>query len=203
MTVVLSNYLLGVQLPQSSVMVGASSDQVCRVGGECAIPNPSLVSGQSTLEFEWLRSRDFGFIRLRLLGCCLTIIAYLPYLCGVVSTTCREMLDIGRQQDSSDIDRMRLEVRDRYQCCLVPELFEAPDEDVSLESSAIPEYSSLSRLQMSLTLLLPAHKRDPSVATVTLDTETSSSGMSWCEQLFSERSQMRTLPLRSQLMISP
>lgn len=53
------------------------------------------------------------------------------------------------------------------------------------------------------TLLLAAHSRVPSVATVTLDTDTSSSGISWWEQLFSARSQTLTLPDLSQLMISP
>lgn len=53
------------------------------------------------------------------------------------------------------------------------------------------------------TLLLAAQSRVPSVATVTLDTDTSSSGMSWWEQLFSARSQTLTLPDLSQLMISP
>lgn len=41
------------------------------------------------------------------------------------------------------------------------------------------------------------------MATVTLETDTSSSGISWWEQLFSARSQTLTLPDLSQLIISP
>lgn len=55
----------------------------------------------------------------------------------------------------------------------------------------------------SRTALLAAHSSEPSLATVTLETDTSSSGISSWAQLFSARSQMRTLPALSQLMISP
>ena len=56
---------------------------------------------------------------------------------------------------------------------------------------------------MKPTELLAAHSKNPSLATVTLDTEMSPSGMSSWEQLFSAKSQILTLPALSQLMISP
>jgi hypothetical protein len=61
----------------------------------------------------------------------------------------------------------------------------------------------MSEVVVKLTALFPAQTILPSLATVTLATLTSSSGINWCEHLFSPRSQMRTLPPRSQLMSSP
>lgn len=54
-----------------------------------------------------------------------------------------------------------------------------------------------------LTELLPAQSNVPSLATVTLATETSSSGTSWWVHLFSPRSHILTLPPRSHEISSP
>lgn len=51
--------------------------------------------------------------------------------------------------------------------------------------------------------LFPAARSEPSFATLTLDTETSSAGMSWCVHLSDPRSKTRTFPPLSALTISP
>ena len=52
MTIVLSDDLLGAQLPQPRVMVAASCHQVCAVGTEGAVPDPTLVAVELLLELK-------------------------------------------------------------------------------------------------------------------------------------------------------
>lgn len=55
MTVILANNLLTMQFPQPSVMIRASSDEVCRVGAKGAVPDPALMAGQGSLQWERVR----------------------------------------------------------------------------------------------------------------------------------------------------
>lgn len=55
MAIVLANDRLAVELPETGVMVGASSHQVGRVGAKSAVPNPSLMAMQRRLKREGIR----------------------------------------------------------------------------------------------------------------------------------------------------
>jgi hypothetical protein len=82
--VILANNLLGVQLPQPRVVVGASSHKICRVGAEGAVPDPALVAGEGGLE-------RVGF---RLLVGSRLHVFHLPDLGGMVGTAGGKLLDI-------------------------------------------------------------------------------------------------------------
>lgn len=92
------------------------------------------------------------------------------------------------------------EVRDWHELGLVPVLHEVPDVNHALRSMSA---NLSSRDKSEHTELVPAQSVNPSLAIVMLATLTFSSGISWWLQLFSARSQIRTLPERSQLIISP
>jgi hypothetical protein len=111
-----------------------------------------------------------------------------------------EMTDVRRQENTGDVGTMSNEFADGDQGCDVGTLDHAPDIYVSLLSRPA---DAVLQGKDALTALLPAHSIVPSLATVTLATDTSSSGISWCEHLFSPKSQIRTLPPRSQLINSP
>lgn len=168
MAVVLADDLLTVQLPESGVVVGAGRDEVSRVGAEGAVPDPPLVTRQGGLEGEGLGLLVMG--RLEIL--------HLPDARGVVGAAGRELLHVWRQEDTSNILLVRVEVRHGQELRAVVSLEELPDKDVSLVYCQLPG-TSHHHYEVLLTPLLAAQRREPSLATVTLETETSSSGMSW------------------------
>lgn len=127
-TIILPDDLLCMKLPQTRVVVAASSDQVRRVGREGAVPHPALVAGKRALELErarlgrgLARRRDH---RLQVLD--------LPDLGRVVRAARRQMLDVWRQQHPRDVLCVRLEVRDRHQLRLLAVLEEVPHIDATL-----------------------------------------------------------------------
>jgi len=61
-----------------------------------------------------------------------------PYLGGVVGTTGREVLDVGREKDAGDVVAVRLEVGNWDQGCLLAVLEEMPDVNVALYTSVQP-----------------------------------------------------------------
>jgi hypothetical protein len=128
-TIVLTDNLLGLKLPEASVMVAAGRNQVRRVGAERTVPNPALVAGKRTLQLEWhwlgrlaTRGRDH-FVE----------ILNLPNFRGVVSGAGSKVLDIWREQDSGDVLAMSLEVGDGDKSCLLAVLLKMPDKNVALE----------------------------------------------------------------------
>ena len=116
-------------------------------------------------------------------------------------------MDVGGEEDTVDVGGVGLEGGDGDEGGGVGFGEHAPDVDVALEK--ISEQTEQKGIREGnagkgrLTLSLPAQRSDPSVATETLATETSSSGISWWVHLLAPRSQTRTLPPRSQLMSSP
>ncbi len=96
MTIILPNNLFTMQLPKASVVIRASCNQVRGISTECAIPDPALVTGQSTLELEglgvflsgwclaWYRDHGFEVLDFPDLGC-------------VVGGAGCEVLDVGRE----------------------------------------------------------------------------------------------------------
>lgn len=110
-------------------MVAAGGNQVGRVGAERAVPNPALVAGKRALQLEWhwtgrlaTRGRDH-----------LVKILDLPYLRGMVSGAGSKVLDIWREQDSSDVLAMSLEVSDGDKSCLLAVLLKMPDKNIALK----------------------------------------------------------------------
>lgn len=98
---------------------------------------------------------------------------------------------------------MRREVGQGDELGAVICLDQLPNKDISLEGVSYEFSHERSKLNGYRTALFAAQSSVPSLATVTLETATSSSGISWCEHVFSARSQSLILPARSQLMISP
>lgn len=192
--IVLANDLLAVELPEPGIVVGTGRHQVGRIGAERAVPDPALVAREGGLERERLRLLVGG--RLKVLD--------LPDAGGVVGAAGCELLDVGREENARDVLLVRIEVGYRKELGSVVGLEQLPHEYVALFACQFwCRISYLFDNREELTPLFAAQSREPSLATVTLETETSSSGISWWEQLFSARSQTRTLPWRSQLMISP
>jgi hypothetical protein len=127
--IVLADNLLGLELPETSVMIATGGDQVGRVGAERAVPNPALVASKRALQLEWnwagglaSRGRDH-----------LVQVLNLPDLRSVVSRAGSKVLDIWREQDSGDVLAVSLEVSDGDKSCLLTVLLKMPDENVSLE----------------------------------------------------------------------
>jgi len=84
-TIVLPDDLLAMELPETSVVVRASCDQISGVGTESAVPDPALVASQSTFESEGNRlCRIFTILRCHFIN-----VLDLPDLGGVVSTAGR------------------------------------------------------------------------------------------------------------------
>ena len=112
------------------------------------------------------------------------------------------MADVGREENAGDVGGVGDELADWKDGGGIATLDHTPDINVALPTD-VSNCSMTTRELDKLTALLPAQTILPSLATVTLATLTSSSGMSWCEHLFSPRSQILTLPPRSQLISSP
>ena len=89
------------------------------------------------------------------------------------------MADVRREENPSDVSSMGLKGCHWYQRGDVTVLDHAPDVDVALKEQKRGQLQNKEHLTGGRTELLPAHSKVPSVATVTLDTETSSSGTSW------------------------
>ena len=128
-SIVLADNLLRLKLPEASVMVTAGGNQVGRVSAERAVPDPALMAGKRALQLEWhragrlaARGRDH-----------LVKILNLPYLCGVVSGAGSKVLDIWREQNSSDVLAMGLEVGDGDKSCLLAVLLKMPHKNIALE----------------------------------------------------------------------
>jgi hypothetical protein len=122
MSIVLSDNLLTMQLPQSRVVIRASSYQVRRVGTESAVPYPALVTGEGGLQgirLGFLVRSGFDVLNFPNLGC-------------VVCAAGRELLDIRGQQNASDVFLVGVEVSDRHKLCSVETLYEIPYEYVAL-----------------------------------------------------------------------
>lgn len=173
MTVVLSDDLFRMKLPETSIMIAAGSNQVCGVSAESAVPDPALVTSKSALQLEWdgigwLPTRDRNH---------LVEILDLPNFGSVVSGTGCKVLDIRREQNSGDVLAMSLEVGDGDEGGLFAVLLKMPDENVALESVSWACRRDMHFDHSLLTELLPAQRVEPSLATVTLETETSSSGI--------------------------
>ena len=88
MAVVLSDNKLGVQLPQSRIVIAAGSHQVGTIGTEGTVPYPALVLLKSGLERESLGLR-VGRGRFHLLD--------FPDPGRVIGAARCELLDIGRK----------------------------------------------------------------------------------------------------------
>ncbi len=114
---------MGVQLPQSGVMVAAGGHEVGAVGAEGAVPDPALVASEGGLEREspWLGVRAGG---LHLLD--------LPDLGSVVGATGSQLLDVGREQNAGDVLLVRREVCQGDKLGPLESLDELPDEDIAL-----------------------------------------------------------------------
>ena len=86
-------------------MVAASSYQIRRICAKCTVPHPSLV----TCECGFQRERFGLSVEIgRVSG----IYRYCPDTCGMVCTAGGEMADIWREQNASDIGRMRAKLAD-------------------------------------------------------------------------------------------
>lgn len=174
-------------------MVAAGRHKVCAVSAESAVPHPALVASQCSLERECARL-GVGTGRFHLLD--------LPNLCSVVGAASGQLLDVGREKNTGDALLVCRKVSHGYQLGALKSLDKLPNVDIALREQSDFAVKQNKR-DRKHTLLLAAQSRVPSVATVTLVTETSSSGMSWCAQVFSAKSQSRMLPPLSQLIISP
>lgn len=64
-TIILTNDLLAMQLPQACIMIRTSGDQVSRVSTKSTVPNPPLMAAKGALELERLRVRFSRLTRLR------------------------------------------------------------------------------------------------------------------------------------------
>ena len=106
MPVVLANDLLALHLPQPRIMVGASSNQVSRVGREGAVPHPALVTRERLLQGVGL-GLGLGGVGVVVGG---LDVAHLPDLGRVVGAARRQLLDVGREQDARDVLLVRREV---------------------------------------------------------------------------------------------
>ena len=103
-------------------MVGASRDEIRRVGAEGTVPHPPLVAGQGRLQGEGLRLRvDLGLFDVNL-----------PDLGRVVGAAGGELLDVWREEDAGYVFLVRGEVGDRKELCSIEGLDQLPDEDVAL-----------------------------------------------------------------------
>jgi hypothetical protein len=91
MAIVLPDDLLARQLPQSSVMVRTCRHKVRRIGTKRTVPDPSLMTGQGTLQPEWRFLWCFSIWR----GYHLLEVLDFPDFGGVVGTACGEVLHIG------------------------------------------------------------------------------------------------------------
>jgi len=182
-------------------MITTSRDQIRRISTKSAIPDPSLMSGKRALELE--RLVGLGILCLSWLRDAVFEIFDFPDFGGAVGAAGCEVLDVGGEEDAGYVGVVGFEVGYWDELGFFAELEEVPDVDVALELLAWIEGRRRRRRERGPTEFVAAQSVVPSEATVTLETGTSSSGMSWCEQLFSARSQTRTFPPRSQLMISP
>jgi len=108
--VVLSDDLLAVQFPESSVMVRACRDEIRGIGTEGTVPNPSLMTCQGTLQSERLGFR-------RVVAACyrnhLFEVLDLPDLGRVVCAAGCEMFDVWREQDSGNVLTVSFKVGNR------------------------------------------------------------------------------------------
>lgn len=182
--VVLPYDTLTAQLPQPCIVVATSRNQVGAIRTKCAVPDPSLVSMQRRL--KWKRRRIA-------LGGCGQGVARLdvvwggeidgPDAAGVVGGAGCEVAHIGGQQDAGDVGVVGEKLAHGYYRCKVAAHDHFPDVDVALAKMVsvptLPIPLLLLLEERRLTALLPAHTILPSLATVTLATDTSSSGISW------------------------
>lgn len=83
------------------------------------------------------------------------------------------MLDVGREEDAGNVVFVGREMGDRDKSCLFAILEKVPNVHVALLLSAKPSSSE----SQSPTEFVPAQRVEPSLATVTLATGTSSSGI--------------------------
>lgn len=176
MPVVLANDLLALHFPQPRIMVGASSNQVSRVGREGAVPHPALVTRERLLQGVGL-GLGLGGVGVVVGG---LDVAHLPDLGRVVGAARRQLLNVRREQDAGDVFLVGVEMRDGDQLRALEVLDELPDEYVALRKRSAQTSSGRRKRGgggLVCTELLPAQSREPSLATVTLATETSSSGI--------------------------
>ena len=91
-----------------------------------------------------------------------------------------QVADVRGEKNASDIGGMGHELTYRQDGCSVATLDHTPNVDIALLSILdTSRQSSALREKGRLTALFPAHTILPSLATVTLATLTSSSGISW------------------------
>lgn len=186
-------------------MVGACSHQVSTISAEGAVPDPALMAMQSGLEWEGVGVAIVG-AREIVLQCDIVRLGGVkrPDTSRVICAAGGKMPDIRGEQHASDVGLVGEKGADGDERGDLGALDHAPDVDFALETvSKLRRSMKVEHERGASTLLLPAQSMEPSLATVTLATETSASGMSWCEHLFSPKSQMRTFPPRSQLISSP
>jgi hypothetical protein len=94
-------------------MVGARSDKICAIGTERTIPDPALMTMQSSFMGELLLINRPNLRRV---------------VCGAGS----EMSHIRRKQHSRDVLEVRLELGDRHQLCNIAVLNHLPHITISL-----------------------------------------------------------------------
>lgn len=128
MPVVLANDLLALHLPQPRIMVGASSNQVSRVGREGAVPHPALVTRERLLQGVGL-GLGLGGVGVVVGG---LDVAHLPDLGRVVGAARRQLLNVRREQNAGDVFLMGVEMGDGDQLRALEVLDELPDEYVAL-----------------------------------------------------------------------
>ncbi len=121
MTVVLADDGLTVQLPQPSIVIRASCDQVCRIGTESAVPDPALMTCECALKSEGLR-RAVCRLRLAGNGDHGSEVLDFPNLGGVVGGASGEVLDVGREENTGNVLLMGREMGDRNERSLFTKL---------------------------------------------------------------------------------
>jgi hypothetical protein len=202
MPIILPNNTLTAQLPQPRIVITTRRNQIRAISAERAVPDPALVAVQGGLEREGggvaLCGAGEGVAGLYVVG---GGEVDAPDARGVVGGAGGEVADVGGEEDAGYVGVVGEEFADGDYGGEVAAHDHFPDVDVALGEivSGLLYYT----VNGALTALFPAQTILPSLATVTLATDTSSSGISWWLHLFSPRSQMRTLPPRSQLMSSP
>lgn len=126
MPVILSNYILAVQLPESRVVIRTRGDQVRGVGAERAIPDPPLMAVECGFEWEGVdvafRGESILWLRIvRLRG------VDGPDPSCVVGGTGGEVADIGREEDAGYVGVVGDEFAYRDDGGYVAALDHAPD----------------------------------------------------------------------------
>lgn len=124
---------LAVELPETSVVIRARGNQVRRVCAERAVPDPTLVAVQGSLQREGvgvaIRSARKLVLRRDVVW---GIRVQRPDAGSVVGRTGGEVADIGREKDAGNVGLVSYELADGDERRDISALNHAPDVDVAL-----------------------------------------------------------------------